>query len=109
MYKAKGGLISKFASGGIIPKMFAAGGFSKGTDTIPAMLTPGEFVVRKAAVDSIGIDKLNSMNSGTSVGESVYNYSITVNANSSDASDIADAVLRQIKRVDSQRLRSNVL
>jgi hypothetical protein len=99
-----------FASGGmVIPKGYAIGGGIYGTDTVPAMLTPGEFVVRKAAVDSIGIDKLNSMNSGTSVGESVYNYSITVNANSSDANDIADAVLRQIKRVDSQRLRSNVL
>jgi hypothetical protein len=99
-----------YASGGmVIPKGYAIGGGIYGTDTVPAMLTPGEFVVRKAAVDSIGIDKLNSMNSGTSMSDCVYNYSITVNANSSDASDIADAVLRQIKRVDSQRLSSNVL
>jgi hypothetical protein len=99
-----------YASGGmVIPKGYTIGGGIYGTDTVPAMLTPGEFVVRKAAVDSIGIDKLNAMNSGTSMSDCVYNYSITVNANSSDANDIADAVLRQIKRVDSQRLRSNVL
>jgi hypothetical protein len=32
------------------------------TDTVPAMLTPGEFVIRKDAVDEIGVDKLNLMN-----------------------------------------------
>jgi len=32
------------------------------TDTVPAMLTPGEFVIRKDAVDQIGVDKLNLMN-----------------------------------------------
>jgi len=34
----------------------------KGTDTIPAMLTPGEFVVRKAAVDAVGVSTLRSIN-----------------------------------------------
>jgi hypothetical protein len=63
----------------------------------------------KAAVDRIGSNNLSAMNNGTSAGDSVYNYSITVNANSSDANDIADAVLRQIKRVDSQRLRSSTI
>jgi hypothetical protein len=83
--------------------------YALGTDTIPAMLTPGEFVMSKPAVDRIGTDSLSYMNNGTSVGESVYNYSITVNANSSDTSGIADAVLREIKRVDSQRIRSGNL
>jgi hypothetical protein len=100
----------QYASGGmVVPKGYARGGGIYGTDTVPAMLTPGEFVIRKSAVDQIGSKKLNAINSGNSGSESVYNYSITVNATSSDASDIADAVLRQIKRVDSQRLRSNVI
>jgi hypothetical protein len=103
-------LFAGYARGGmVVPTGFALGGGVYGTDTVPAMLTPGEFVIRKSAVDEIGSSKLNAMNSGASMGESVYNYSITVNANSSDSSDIADAVLRQIKRVDSQRLRSNVI
>lgn len=34
----------------------------RNTDTVPAMLTPGEFVVRKEAVDEIGTDKLNLVN-----------------------------------------------
>jgi hypothetical protein len=31
-------------------------------DTVPAMLTPGEFVMSKGAVDQIGSDKLMAMN-----------------------------------------------
>jgi hypothetical protein len=98
-----------YASGGmVLPNGYKVGGGIYGTDTVPAMLTPGEFVIRKAAVDSIGIDKLNAMNSGTSVGESVYNYSITVNATGNmDANDLARKVMEQIKQVDSQRMRSN--
>ena len=36
----------------------------KGTDTVPAMLTPGEFVIRKSAVDKVGVGALNSINQG---------------------------------------------
>ena len=32
------------------------------TDTVPAMLTPGEFVIRKGAAQRLGADQLNSMN-----------------------------------------------
>jgi TP901 family phage tail tape measure protein len=44
-----------FATGGEVP--------GSGTgDTVPAMLTPGEFVIRKAAVRSIGVGVLAAMN-----------------------------------------------
>jgi len=46
-----------FASGGSVFK-------PRGTDTIPAMLTPGEFVVRKSAVDKVGLGTLNRINQG---------------------------------------------
>ena len=45
------------------PKMvqkFANGGAA--SDTVPAMLTPGEFVINKKAAQSIGYSKLNKMN-----------------------------------------------
>ncbi|MBU2060476.1 MAG: phage tail tape measure protein, partial [Bacteroidetes bacterium] len=45
----------------------AEGGFISGTgnqDTVPAMLTPGEFVIRKDAVKSIGVGNLARMNRG---------------------------------------------
>jgi TP901 family phage tail tape measure protein len=105
--------IAQFAMGGMVyankGMKIAKSKYALGTDTIPAMLTPGEFVMRKSAVDSIGAGKLQSMNNGARGGESVYNYSITVNANSSDANDIADAVLNQIKRIDSRRIRSSTI
>lgn len=36
----------------------------KGTDTVPAMLTPGEFVVQKSAVDRVGIGAMQALNDG---------------------------------------------
>jgi len=53
--KANGGVIRKFARGGVVP------GTGSG-DTVPAMLEPGEFVIRKKAVETIGSDNLHSMN-----------------------------------------------
>jgi TP901 family phage tail tape measure protein len=45
------------SSGGLVTNYLASGGFvrmqPKGTDTVPAMLTPGEFVLSKPMVDSI--------------------------------------------------------
>ena len=95
------------STGGLVPKFFAAGGFARGTDRIPAMLTPGEFVVRKNAVDNIGVNNLNKINDGSAPGNSVYNYSVDINVANSDASssDIARAVIGQIKYIDSQRIR----
>ena len=34
----------------------------QGTDTVPAMLTPGEYVVRKSAVDALGVEFLDYLN-----------------------------------------------
>jgi hypothetical protein len=97
-----------FASGGLIPKRFAVGGFAMGTDTVPAMLTPGEFVIRKYAVDNFGVDNLKAINTGKYSGESVYNYEVNINVKSdANADQIAKAVMTQIKRVDSQRIRGN--
>ena len=49
----------RFSGGGMAPM---------GTDTIPAMLTPGEFVMSKGAVDTFGtgfMEAVNSMGGGT--------------------------------------------
>jgi len=45
---------------GVKPKAMAKGG--KASDTVPAMLTPGEFVFNKKAARSIGYGSLNTMN-----------------------------------------------
>lgn len=95
------------ASGGLI-KRFAVGGPVIGTDVIPSMLTPGEFVMSRYAVDSFGLDKMKAINNGTYSDASVYNYSVAVNVRSdANPEEIARAVMTQIKQVDSKRLRSN--
>jgi hypothetical protein len=101
------GSVAGLAMGGLVPKFFAAGGYARNTDTIPAMLTPGEFVIRKNAVDNVGVNNLNKINNGSAPGNSVYNYSVDINVANSDASssDIARAVIGQIKYIDSQRIR----
>lgn len=57
--------------GGIMPQYYSDGGQvrqisdfwkSRGEDTVPAMLQPGEFIMRKRAVDSLGEDALEKMN-----------------------------------------------
>jgi hypothetical protein len=59
----KGGIV--YAANGGAMDMSNIGFKPKGTDTIPAMLSPGEFVVRKKAVDKLGVDTLNQINNGT--------------------------------------------
>jgi TP901 family phage tail tape measure protein len=97
-----------YASGGMVkPKYFAVGGKARGTDIIPAMLTPGEFVMSKYAVDSYGVDKMKAINSGSYEGEKVYNYNLNVNVKSdANPEDIARVVMTQIRQVDSQRIRT---
>jgi hypothetical protein len=96
------------AKGGIIPKMFSVGGFAKGTDVVPAMLTPGEFIMSKYAVDSYGVENMRKINNGDSVGGAVYNntYALTVNAKTNaNPNEIAQAVMSTIKQVDDRRIR----
>ena len=95
-----------YATGGLVSSKFAQKKFNMGTDTVPAMLTPGEFVMNKFAVQSHGIGKMQAMNNGQAAGDSVYNYSISVNVKSeSNPDEIARTVIAQIKSVDAQKMR----
>jgi len=63
---AKGGMVkpSYYAGGGMVkPSYYSNGGFAKGTDTVPAMLTPGEFVMNRNASRDFG-PLLSAINSG---------------------------------------------
>lgn len=53
--KNAGGKIHAFARGGLVPG-------SGNRDTVPAMLSPGEFVIRKSSVNKIGVGQLAAMN-----------------------------------------------
>ena len=88
------------ASGGLVPGL-------GNKDTISSMLTPGEFVIKKSAVDAYGANNLAKINDGTSTDSSVYNYSLSVNVsgNNLNADDIASTVMQKIKYIDGQRIR----
>jgi TP901 family phage tail tape measure protein len=126
----------------------AMGGYISGpgtptSDSIPAMLSNGEYVIKAATVKKFGTKMFDNLNSGslpvlagankmsaprfasvgptTSVNQSsvssrqaaapssnsVYNYSLSVNvASQSDPNTIAQTVMAQLQRVDSQRVRN---
>jgi hypothetical protein len=152
--KATGGMIYRNA-GGDVPG-------EGNMDTVPAMLTPGEYVINKRSTAKYR-PALKAMNAGTFGGgmaanrykvqppqyspsnlskgvynvpqrgqqarndtvamfapqsttatqmdNPVYNYSLSVNVNGSNvnADDIASTVIDKIKRIDSQRLRRQVV
>ena len=51
----QGGKVYGFARGGVVPG-------TGNRDTVPAMLQPGEFVIRKSSVEKMGTGTLNAMN-----------------------------------------------
>lgn len=89
LFFSRGGFVNYLAQGGspLLGGIFQP----RGTDTIPAMLTPGEYVLRKRAVDSLGtnfLDNLNRYGIGalggnrtTTVVNNYYNNNASVNQN----------------------------
>ncbi len=69
------------ASGGIIRKM-AGGGAVQSRDRVPALLEPGEFVMRRPAAKAIGGAALNQMNA---TGKNLTPPNIQVNLNNEGA------------------------
>ena len=71
----EGGQVQGYATGGIIsnPSMqtYQGGG---GVDNVPALLQEGEFVMRRSAVDSIGLETLNRMNRTGQAGGVTVNF-----------------------------------
>jgi TP901 family phage tail tape measure protein len=128
--KMYGGVILPQSKGGMgIVKTMAFGGRAVGSDTVPAMLTPGEFIMNKAAskayrpllermneskypgmLNGGGMTQIPVNNITTSMNDNstaVYNYNLgfSINGANGNANDIARAVMREIKNVDSQRIR----
>jgi LysM repeat protein len=126
--KMYGGKIKSMNMGGMVPKYMARGG-SIGSDTVPTMLTPGEFIMNRRATEQFGpmLSMLNESkypsmignrgvsqvpvnNISTSMSDNstaVYNYNLgfSINGASANANDIARAVMKEIKNVDAQRVR----
>ena len=110
-----GGMMKKYAYGSMVPGVGM-------TDKVPALLTPGEFVIRKSVVESYGpmLSNLNSqvfpkMNmtsampstQGNENEGTVYNVSVALNGSNLDPNDVANAVMQKIKMSESRNIRSN--
>jgi len=108
-----GGLLGKakkalgFASGGLVPAGFVSGNiqrFAAGgtTDTVPAMLTPGEMVINKDATQK-NLGLLQSINSGAAAGGSGVTINLTINGgflgDESSARQLARAIDEQLLKL----------
>jgi TP901 family phage tail tape measure protein len=119
-----GGKVAKYAFGSMVPGL-------GNTDRVPALLTPGEFVVRKSATKAnlpllqaindqvFPNNSVGSLGSSGNVQSSVTNvspttmynnnYSVNVNVAGSDSSpnDIANIVVQKIKSINSRQVRGS--
>jgi len=66
--KAQGGYIPRFQSGGVVT---GGSGFK---DDVPALMSGGEYVIKKSSAQKIGYGTLNAINSGGSRGGSIPHY-----------------------------------
>jgi len=108
-----GGLVYR-ALGGVIPAYLAGGGPSpfkpRGTDTVPAMLTPGEFVVNARSTRKF-FSQLVAINSGRqpvfrAAGGPVTNFNIgDVNVNTQGNRQTGEVIGRDISRALNREIR----
>lgn len=139
---SSGGMVPGYAAGGLLrytsneppPGMMAGGIAGNGSrDSIPAMLTPGEFVIRKSMVDKFGTPMFNAINQGsfsmptydtasstpsdvkvsstnsTNISAPMYNsYNVGINVSNSNASadEIANITIAKIKQMQGTQIRS---
>ena len=111
---------NKKNNGGFITKKYAGGGFVGGvgnTDKVPALLTPGEFVMTKGSAARYGkaLEKVNSpsykfassaagYSGGSAMGTSIYNLTVNAQTNA-DANDIATITIKRIQDMERTRIR----
>jgi len=100
-----------FAEGGEVVKMFANGGpvFPGSTDTVPALLTPGEFVLNRKAVGSLGVQTLNRINETGKIASGDTNVSVSMTVNTTqtvDSSFIKNRIM-PVMRAELKRASSD--
>ena len=94
-YSDYGGYEDDFASGGLVRlKKYAGGGAVQSRDRVPALLEPGEFVMRRPAAKAIGGAALNQMNA---TGKNLTPPNIQVNLNNQGAPKNVDSAAPRIQ------------
>lgn len=84
--------VPAFATGGPV---FGAG--SATSDSIPAMLSNGEYVIRAAAAQDIGYRNLDALNRGENIGGDQYTFGdIVINGYDKDPRELAQEISKEI-------------
>jgi hypothetical protein len=101
---AQGGLVTAsgvqfLARGGTVR------GYARGTDTVPAMLTPGEAVLTTGAVRSIGTTAISRLNAGGSLGNDEVINELRMLRKQQAASDRALPLLVSLSVRDAMQLQ----
>ena len=86
----QGGEVQGYNTGGMIPQYHSGGN----VDNVPIMAQEGEFVMRRSAVDSIGLENLNRMNR---TGQAGGGANITFTGNIMSDSFIEEEAIPKIK------------
>jgi hypothetical protein len=128
---ALGGMVKKYATAGMV-----SGPGTGTSDSIPAMLSNGEYVIRAAAVQSVGtsfLDGINKMSAGgiatkysiprmnmggrvnmsnaghASTSNALYNINVTLNGTELTADDVARTIEERMRRMQSKQGPSRVI
>jgi len=132
-----GGIVEGYSKGGKIKEYSVGGVAGNGSrDSVPAMLTPGEFVIRKAMVNKYGQSMMHDINMGSfsmpgygapgrssnvspadvsvsnisSINAPVYNVydmNFSINGSNQSADEIANRVMVKMRQLQSHNIRSN--
>jgi hypothetical protein len=132
-----GGIVEGYSKGGKIKGYSVGGVAGNGSrDSVPAMLTPGEFVIRKAMVNKYGQSMMHDINMGSfsmpgygapgrssnvspadvsvsnisSINAPVYNVydmNFSINGSNQSADEIANRVMVKMRQLQSHNIRSN--
>ncbi len=121
---AMGGFIKKYAQAGVV-----VGPGTGTSDSIPAMLSNGEYVIRAASVQAVGtsfLDGINKMSAGgiatkysipkmsmggrvnmsnaghASTSNALYNINVTLNGTELTADDVARTIEERMRRMQSK-------
>ena len=97
-------------SGGLIKnngdiQKFANGGQVQGQDNVPIMAQAGEFVIRKAVVEQVGVDNLAKLNKGEgSVGNTI---NVNISGGVVDESYVSNELIPALNKASSLGNRIN--
>lgn len=90
----------KFQEGGLV----TGPGLPQEGDVVPALLTPGEFVLNRDAADALGFNRLNQLNQGNDTGGgATINFAPTINVSGGnfEPKQVIDDMFTELRRRSS--------